>query len=145
MQGCYKNVLLLCELEACFDIASVPRRGAGMGREGREDKTLALRHPLEFCAVINGSPGVSVTRQVNPNALKEPQAQILLTDKGSLSAALFKHKCRACTRRRCAVAGEEARQQPGLLCQIVSTQASRSDPSPHPLFDFSRDFAFPPR
>jgi len=38
MQRLYKNVLLLCELEVCFDVASIPRRGErGGGGKKRQD------------------------------------------------------------------------------------------------------------
>lgn len=58
---------------------------------------------------------------------KSRELQILLTDKYSLSASLFKHACSVHTRRISAIARDEACQQRGLYRQIMSTQMSRSD------------------
>lgn len=53
--------------------------------------------PLKFFAVINGSQGVSMTRQVNPSALKELWASDPADRQALLISSLFKHTFRVHT------------------------------------------------
>lgn len=128
MQGLYKNVLLLCELEVCFDVASIPRRGErGGGGKRREDTGM-----VPISGVFCHDKWLTRSQHDPPSKPKCSQRAV-----GSRycwqTSTPYQPFCLNTqaerTRRRCAAARERQR---GLPWQIMSTQMSTADF--HPLW-----------